>query len=74
MTNIYFIPDFKVNLLFVSCLFQTSQLSLVFLPNKYLLQDMNTKQVVGEASQQGNLYQLISPLVTLHLSTLPPHI
>ena len=72
--NVYLVPEFKVNLMSVSCLIHSSHLTLVFLPEKCLLQDPSTNQVVGEAHQHGNLYQFLSPLVSLHLSSVSPTI
>lgn len=66
---VYLIPQFGVNLLFVSCLTQSSNLVFVFLPYKCLLQDRGTNQIIREAHQQGNLYQLSTPLIS-HLNTV----
>lgn len=74
LVNVYFIPEFKINLISVSCLIQSSNLSLIFLPNKCLLQDLKTKQVVGEAYQQGNLYQLPSSQMSYSIATATPKI
>lgn len=70
LQDVYLIPEFKVNLIFVSCITHTSNLALVFLPTKCLLQDLSTNHIIGEAHWQGNLYQLNTPMLSHHLQTV----
>lgn len=69
LEHVYFILEFKVNLLFVSFLVNSLTFSLTFLADKCLLQDLSIKEVMTQDLQQGNLHHLVSPLVTLHIST-----
>lgn len=75
--NVYFIPDFKFNLISVSTLLLSNDLVLTFYPLVCIIQDLHSKAEVGRAHQQGNLYFIYSiipppPLTVANSDVIAP--
>lgn len=60
LEHVYYIPEFKFNLISVSCLLNSSSLSLTVYVDKCIMQDLNSK-VVGQAQQKA-IY-IMSPVL-----------
>ncbi|GKB54638.1 hypothetical protein Tco_0905391 [Tanacetum coccineum] len=53
LTDVFYVPDFQLNLLFVGKLIKHKQLAAYFYPNDFMFQDLTTKKIVavGKGSQ-----------------------
>ncbi|GJR01275.1 retrovirus-related pol polyprotein from transposon TNT 1-94 [Tanacetum coccineum] len=56
LTDVFYVPDFKVNLLFVGKLLITQQLIAIFFPTWFMFQDPSTRQVLAAGEGFHNLY------------------
>ena len=56
LTNVFYVPDFQLNLLSVGQLIQTNQLVAHFYPNDFCFQDLTTKQIVAVGKGSRCLY------------------
>ncbi|GKB26564.1 hypothetical protein Tco_0865965 [Tanacetum coccineum] len=56
LTNVFYVPEFQVNLLSVEQLIQTNQLVAHFYPNVFCIQDLSTKQIVAVGKGSRCLY------------------
>ena len=54
--NVFYVPDFQVNLLSVGKLLKTQSLIAIFLPTMFLFQDPSTNQVLASGEGSHNLY------------------
>nr|GEW70503.1 hypothetical protein [Tanacetum cinerariifolium] len=54
--NVFYVPEFKVNLLSVGKLLKTQSLIAIFLPTMFLFQDPSTKKVLAVGEGFNNLY------------------
>ncbi|GKC94116.1 pyridoxal 5'-phosphate synthase-like subunit PDX1.2, partial [Tanacetum coccineum] len=54
--NVFYVPDFKVNLLSVGKLLKSQNLIAVFFPTVFFLQDPSTKKVLAVGEGFNNLY------------------
>ncbi|GJS34095.1 retrovirus-related pol polyprotein from transposon TNT 1-94 [Tanacetum coccineum] len=54
--NVFYVPDFKVNLLSVGKLLKSENLIVVFFPTVFFLQDPSTKKVLAVGEGFNNLY------------------
>lgn len=59
--NIFFIPEFRVNLLSVSTLLHDTSISLMFYDYSFVIQDKLSLQMIGKGELQGGLYVLQVP-------------
>ncbi|KAL0285929.1 UNVERIFIED_CONTAM: Retrovirus-related Pol polyprotein from transposon RE2 [Sesamum angustifolium] len=64
LTNVPFAPKFSVNLLSVSQLTKTHNCSVTFYPSYCVIQDLQTRRMIGTGHERGGLYFLdITPHV-----------
>lgn len=67
--NVLYVPSFTFNLISTSKLTSSSNIGLVFLSNKCILQDMLAWKTIGMADQKDGLYLLKSTSVSSTLSS-----
>ena len=60
LTDVYYIPSFKYNLISVSKLSQCNNIDVIFSANNCSFQDRSTKNLIGQADLYSGLYQLRS--------------
>lgn len=65
LVNVYYIPSFKFNLISVSALIKSNDITPIFAHGKCVLQDQNTKRILEVATQKGNLFNLSCPEISL---------
>ncbi|GJU12708.1 pyridoxal 5'-phosphate synthase-like subunit PDX1.2 [Tanacetum coccineum] len=56
LTDVFYVPDFQLNLLSVGKLIKTRQLAACFYPNDFVFQDLTTNQIVAVGKGSKNLY------------------
>ncbi|GKA51299.1 hypothetical protein Tco_0744495 [Tanacetum coccineum] len=54
--NVFYVPDFRFNLLFVGRLLNTQNMAALFFPNWFLFQDLSTDKVVAYGKGTNHLY------------------
>ena len=72
ITNVLFIPNFHFNLLSVNKLTHQLSCAIIFSFDRYLMQDVQTKKVIGMGRLHNGLYILGSCLISL-AATSPQH-
>lgn len=58
LKDVLFVPHFKFNLISVSALTKDSQLTVDFLPDCFLIQDLTNKRMIGKGKEFEGLYVL----------------
>ncbi|KAI9198311.1 hypothetical protein LWI28_013676 [Acer negundo] len=58
LKNVLFVPQFKFNLISVSALVSDSHLTVKFLPDCFIIQDLGTKRMIGRGDKCEELYVL----------------
>ncbi|XP_031280999.1 uncharacterized protein LOC116139474 [Pistacia vera] len=58
LKDVLFVPQFKFNLISVSALVIGSALTVSFLPNCFVIQDLSTKRMIGRGDKVQDLYIL----------------
>ncbi|GJW63602.1 copia protein [Tanacetum coccineum] len=56
LTDVFYVPDFQLNLLSVDKLIKTRQLAACFYPNDFVFRDLTTNQIVAVGKGYKNLY------------------
>ncbi|KAL0313653.1 UNVERIFIED_CONTAM: hypothetical protein Scaly_2913400 [Sesamum calycinum] len=56
LTNVLFAPKFPVNLLSISQLTKTHNCSVTFYPSYCVIQDLQTRRMIGTSHERGGLY------------------
>ena len=77
LTSVLHVPQLSFNLLSVSRLAKSHDCAVIFLPDRCLLQDLNSKRIFGTGHERDGLYffgEPPPPLVSSNLqaSVLPP--
>ena len=58
LTYVLSLPQFSFNLIYVSKLTCTFNCGISFFPDRYLIKDLSTKQIIGRGRESGGLYIL----------------
>ncbi|KAK2656488.1 hypothetical protein Ddye_009540 [Dipteronia dyeriana] len=58
LKDVYFVPQFKINLISVSALTSDSELTVSFVPNCFMVQEINSNKIIGKGKKMEDLYIL----------------
>ncbi|KAK0588496.1 hypothetical protein LWI29_001655 [Acer saccharum] len=78
LKDVLFVPQFKFNLLSVSALTNGSQLTVNFLHNCFIIQDLSSKRMIGKGEKFEDLYVLdaatLNSVSTTYVNNVSTHI
>ena len=78
LKNVLYVPQFKFNLLSVSALTNGSQLTVNFLPDCFIIQELRSKKVIGKGEKFEDLYVLdaitLNSLSTIYDNNVSAHV
>ena len=66
LRNTLFVPQFQLNLLSVSVLTSDTQVTVQFLHDSFIIQEVQGQRVIGKGDRVGDLYVLHSDLLVSH--------
>ncbi|KAL5540434.1 hypothetical protein UlMin_044950 [Ulmus minor] len=70
LKDVLFVPQFKFNLLSVSAFTNDSQLTVSFLPDHFIIQDLNNKKMIGKGEKFEGLYVLDAAILSSISTTM----
>ena len=68
LRNTLFVPQFQLNLLSVRALTSDTQVTVKFLHDSFIIQEVQGQRVIGKGDRVGDLYILHSDILASHPS------